>query len=202
VLAPFVIPLTLVAYQRALLAWSTLLATILVVILVIPIRRYTVGGGLPIELEPYRILIAIVLGCWLLALAADPRVRWRATGLEPPIVVFGTAILLSLALNLARVNAISDIVLKQVSFFASFFLVMYFVASVLETREQLDRILRLIVVGGALLAVAALFEWRTGTNLFNGLGTVIPILQYQDIGDAMIRGTRSRSARCSSCCCR
>lgn len=192
-MAAFALPLALVAWQRALLAWGTLLGAILVVILFIPIRRYTVGGGLPIELEPYRIAIALVLGCWLLALAADPRLHWRATGLEPPIIVFGTAILISLALNIGRVNPVSDVVLKQVSFFVSFFLVMYFVASVLDTRAQLDRILRLFVFGGAIVAVAALVEWRTGTNYFNGMNKVIPFLQYQDIGDAMIRGSGARA---------
>ena len=101
VLTLFAAPLALVAAQRVLLAWSTLLGLILVVILFIPIRRYTVGGGMPIELEPYRVIIALVLGCWLLALLADPDVRWRKTGLEPPIVTFGCAILLSLVMNVA-----------------------------------------------------------------------------------------------------
>ena len=72
--------LVLVSYQRVLLAWPTLLGLILVVILFVPIRRYTVGGGLLFELEPYRIVIALVLACWFCALAADPRVRWRVLG--------------------------------------------------------------------------------------------------------------------------
>ena len=72
VLAAFVVPLVLVAGQRVFLAWQTLLGVVIAVILFIPIRRYTLGGGLPFELEPYRVLIAVVLGCWLLALAADP----------------------------------------------------------------------------------------------------------------------------------
>ena len=50
VLAAVVLPLALIAYQRALLAWPTLLGLVLLVILFIPIRRYTVGGGLPVEL--------------------------------------------------------------------------------------------------------------------------------------------------------
>jgi O-antigen ligase len=193
VLTLFVAPLVLVAGQRVLLAWGTLLGAILVVILFVPIRRYTVGGGLPIELEPYRVLIAVVLLCWLLALAADRSVRWRATGLEAPIIVFGMGILISLALNIGRVNEVSDVVIKQVSFFASFFLTTYFVASVIKTQSQLDRILRLVVLGGAVLAAAALFEWRSGENLFNGLGRILPFLQYQDIGDAMLRGNGARA---------
>ena len=147
VLAAFVVPLVLVAGQRVFLAWQTLLGVVIAVILFIPIRRYTLGGGLPFELEPYRVLIAIVLGCWLLALAADPKVRWRATGFGAPIAVLMVAILCSLALNLGRVNAVSDLVIKQVTFFASYLLVMCFVASVIRRGPQLDRMLQLLVGG-------------------------------------------------------
>jgi hypothetical protein len=193
VLCVFVAPLVLVAGQRAFLSWNTMLGVILAVILFIPIRRYTVGGGLPIELEPYRVLIAVVLGCWLLALLVDRNVRWRATGLEPPIIALALAILLSLAMNIGRVNAVSDIILKQLTFFLSFFLTMYFVSSVVRTQAQLDRVLRLVVLGGSVVALAALFEWKSGENLFNGLGRVLPFLQYQDIGEAMVRGNGARA---------
>ena len=105
VLGLVVVGLVLAAYQHVLLAWPTLLGLILVVILFVPIRRYMVGGGLPFELEPYRVLIAVVLGCWLCAIAADPRVRARASGLEAPIGALLLAMLLSMAVNLPRVNA-------------------------------------------------------------------------------------------------
>jgi O-Antigen ligase len=193
VLALFVMPLVLVAFQRTLLSWQTLLGLILAVILFIPIRRYTVGGGGPVELEPYRILIAIVLGCWFLALAADPEVRWRATGYGKPIAVLWIAILGSLALNLGRVNATSDLVVKQVTFFASYFLVLCFVASTIRPGAPLDRMIKLLVGGGAIVACCGLYEWRSGVNLFNGLGTVMPFLHYQDIGAGMVRGTGVRA---------
>src|SRR5690242_703374 len=70
VLGALVVPLVIVSYQSILLAWRTMLGAILLVILFIPIRRYTVGGNLPIELEPYRIVIALVMACWFCALAA------------------------------------------------------------------------------------------------------------------------------------
>jgi len=193
VLAVCVFPLVAVAFQRTLLSWHTLLSAILVVILVIPIRRYTVAAGGPIELEPYRVLIAVVLGCWFLALAADPDVRWRPTGFAVPIAVLWLGIFGSLALNLGRVNASSEQVIKQVSFFASYFLVLCFVASVVRRGAQLDRIVKLLVGGGALLACCSLYEWRTGINLFNGFGRFLPFLHYQDIGDPLIRGTGVRA---------
>jgi hypothetical protein len=193
VLGACVVALVIVSYQSFLLSWQTMLGAILVVILFIPIRRYTVAAGAPIELEPYRILIAVVLGCWFLALAADPDVRWKVTGYGPPIAMLWLGILASIALNLGRVNEMSDFVLKQITFFASYFLVLCFVVSVVRRGAQLDRMIKLLVGGGALIALAALFEWKTGTNLFNGLGRVMPFLIYQDIGDAMVRGTGARA---------
>jgi hypothetical protein len=178
VLAAIVLPLTLVAFQRTLLAWPTLIGLILVVILLIPIRRYEIGGNLPIELEPYRVLIAVVLLGWLCALCADPDVRWRATGLEGPVLTVLAAIMFSLALNVPRVTDVADVVIKQVSFFFSFFLVTYLVASVVSKGRVLDGLLRLLVGTGAALALLSLFEWRTGINVFNSLDRLIPFLHY------------------------
>ena len=102
ILAAFVVPLALIAYQRMLLAWQTLLGLILLVILFIPIRRYTVGGGLPFELEPYRFSSPSCSGAGCCALAADPRCAGAQTGLEAPIGALLVAILGSLAVNLPR----------------------------------------------------------------------------------------------------
>ncbi len=191
--AVFALPMAVVAFQRTLLSWHTLLSAILLVILFIPIRRYSIAGGGPIELEPYRVLIAVVLGCWFLALAADPNVRWRSTGYGAPIALLWLTILASVGLNLGRVNAMSDMVIKQVTFFGSYFLVLCFVTSVVKPGRQLDRMLKLLVGGGAIVGLTALYEWRTGINLYNGLGSVLPFLQYQDIGDHLIRGTGARA---------
>jgi hypothetical protein len=193
VVAAFALPLVIVAGQRWLLAWQTMLGTILVVILFIPIRRYTIGGGSPFELEPYRVLMAVVLGCWGLALAADPDVRWRVTGFGAPIIALWLGILMSIALNLGRVNGNSANVLKALTFFASYFLLMSLISGVTRRGRQLDRLLMLLVVGGGILSVFALVEWRTGINGFNGLGHYLPFLHYQDEGMAVIRGTGSRA---------
>jgi O-antigen ligase len=193
ILAAIVVSLTLVAFRRTLLAWQTMVGLLLVVILFVPIRRYAIGGGLPFELEPYRLLIGVVLVCWLCALCADPAVRWRRTGFEVPLLLLIVAILGSLALNISRVNGVSALVVKQVTFFLSFFLLTYFIASVIDRGPKLDRMLRVLVAGGTLLAIASLIEWRTGTNLFNGLHHVLPFLNYVDFGEHIERGTGFRA---------
>jgi O-antigen ligase/polysaccharide polymerase Wzy-like membrane protein len=185
--------LVIVSYQRVLLAWRTLFAAILLVIMFIPIRRYTVGGSLPIELEPYRIVIGVVLACWLCAVAADPSVRIRKTGLEWPIAAVLVVMLLSLMANIGRVNAASDIVIKQFSFFLSYLILVYFIVSVIRSRDKVDALVRLLVGGGAIVALLSLIEWRTGTNLFNWYGRVMPFLHYVDEGLPPVRGSGVRA---------
>jgi polysaccharide biosynthesis protein PslJ len=193
ILGAVALSLVLVSYQRTLLAWPTLLGAVILVILFIPLRRYTVGGGLPIELEPYRIVIAVVLACWLLAICADPSVRWRRTGFEAPIITLLVAIVLSLALNIPRVNEVSGLVVKQVTFFLSYFLLTYFISSVIRKGMQLDRMLRVLVAGGTIVAILSLIEWSTGTNYFDSLHKVIPILHHVDLGEHIERGTGVRA---------
>ncbi len=193
VLGVVVAGLVLVSYQRVLLAWPTLLGLILVVILFVPIRRYQVSGSLPFELEPYRIVIALVLACWFCALAADPRVRWRSTGFEVPIGALLLAMLLSMAANVERVSAVSSLVVKNFTFFLSYLLVIYFVVSVVRSRRDLDRMLALLVGGGTIVGLAALIEWRTGTNFFGWYSHVVPFLNYIDEGVAQTRGTGIRA---------
>ena len=197
ILGLMAIGLVIVAFQKYLLAWPVVLGYVLVVILFVPIRRYTVGGGLPFQIEPYRLLIAVVLFAWLLAVLADPETRWRRIKAEGPVLAFLFVVALSLGLNLHHVvsSDLSGPVLKQLSFLASFFLVMYFVSSVITTRRQLDRLIVLMVGGGTLLAISALIEWRTNYNVFNHLQQVVPIfhLDPDSLEGPGTRGFRVRA---------
>lgn len=197
ILAALTIGLTLVAWHRTLLAWPALLGYVIVVILVFPIRRYTLGGGLPFALEPYRLLIALVLCCWAFALLADPKTRWRRIGVERPVLIFLVALVGGLALNIQRIVAagVTAEVIKGATFFASFLLVMYFTATAVRTRRHIDAIVVLLVIGGTVLGVAATYEWRTEVNLFTQLERVVPALEVDPVAAIMApdRGGRVRA---------
>ena len=104
--------------------------------------------------------------------------------------------------------------MKKLWLFASFILIIFFVASALRSRRDVDRMLMLIVGGGAIVAFCSIIEWRTHFNPFNHLDRFIPLfrpdpsavgsLSRGDGGahDGIGASTRSRSGRCSSCCCR
>src|SRR5919201_1203358 len=68
---------TVLVAHRSLLRWRMLLAGMLVVILFIPIRRYSLPGSLPFNLEPYRVVVELIVVAWLTSLLIDPRVRLR-----------------------------------------------------------------------------------------------------------------------------
>ena len=173
--------------------WRTLLGAIILVVLFIPIRRYTIPGGLPFELEPYRLLVALVVAGWIASLLVDPRVRLRPSGLEPPLLLFAVAVFGSLLANADNLDAVTSIVVKRLMFFASFLLVFYLIVSVVRDGKDADLLCRMLVGGGALLALLAAIESQTGYNLFNHLSGTIPLLERSNAPDAIPRGTRLRA---------
>jgi hypothetical protein len=183
VVAPLVLLLVvLAAGYRSLLRWHALVACVIGVIFFIPIKRYSLGASLPFNLEPYRILIGVVAVAWFTSLLIDPRVHIRGSGLEKPIVLYIFAALASVALNDSQIhaNGVTTVVVKTLTFFASFFILFYIIVSVVRTRERLDFLIRVLVGSGAIVAFSALVESRTNFNVFNHLSRVLPMLHFYD----------------------
>jgi O-antigen ligase/polysaccharide polymerase Wzy-like membrane protein len=183
-----------VAYQ-ACLRWRSLLGLLILVILFIPIRRYTVPVNLPFQLEPYRILTALIVAAWLTSLLIDPRVRLRRSGLDGPLLTFVLVAMVSIVANSGRIHTLSvqaDVV-KKLTFFASFLLLFYLIVSVIRTLRDAEFLAKILVGGGAVLGACALIEARTGFNVFAHLAGVVPLLQQNGSGDAdFLRGARLR----------
>jgi hypothetical protein len=180
-LVPAALGLTLAATHHWLLQWRILLTIIIATIVFIPMKRYTLlPGALPFQLEPYRVLIILIGTGWIATMLIDPLARFRRTGLEYPLLGFVLATFLSDAANIGRVTSIGvgDVVVKKLTFLVSFVLVVYLVASTVTRRKDLDTLLKWLVGGGALVAIMALYESRTGVNYFNQLHSVLPILHY------------------------
>lgn len=177
---------------RSLLTWRALVAMIILVILLVPIRRYQLPGNLPFELEPYRILVAVVAAAWLSSLLIDPRVRVRRSGFEGPLVLFACGLVGSVLANPGRVRAVEPDVVKGLMFFASFLLLFYLIVSVGRSLGRLDRLVQITLVGGAFVAVFAVIESRTGFNLFDRFSGVVPLMELNEAPDIKGRGGRLR----------
>ncbi len=167
----------LFAARSWIIRWQSLLTFLLLVIFFIPIRRYTLPTSLPFELEPYRMVVALLIGCWGTSILIDNRVRLRRSGFEGPLLLFMFAALVSVVLNGGRIArlGIDSNVFKSLSFSLSFVLVLYMVVSVARSRGVVDQLLGVIVVAGVAVAILSIWESRTGYNVFNHLRA--PFLQ-------------------------
>ena len=198
--------------------WHVLVNLTILVILFIPIKRYKLVVDLPFDLEPYRIVLAVVFALWLGALLADRAIRLRSTPLDPAIGLFAFAVLASVvtnpagivrfdvlrsivgdnfqgnladAANLPFVDVSTDVV-KSLLFLASFFMAFYLVAGVIRTPEQIESVVKTLVVGGAVVAAFALYEGRTGYNVFDHLQGVVPLLDFAGDDSLSTRAGRLR----------
>lgn len=204
----------LAAAHRFILRWDVLTAIVLVVVLSIPIKRYGFAADLPFDLEPYRIVIALVVGLWCVSLLIDPNVRLRRTAFDAPLLLFGLAVVASVALNpgsitefstvksilgddlsgtlidASRIPAIdvSDDVAKGLLFLASFYLVYYFVTSTIRDPDAIHAVVKTLVAGSALVAASAIIERRTGYNVFDRLDGWIPLLNFEGAQEGVTRG--------------
>ena len=182
--AGFVAMVTLAATVPFIfVGWPRLLGALILVILFVPIRRYSLPGNLPFELEPYRVFVAALILGWFASLLADPRSRLRKTGFEGPLLLIVGSALGSIAANPDRVEAFSTIVNKKLMFFLSFVLVLYLTASTIRRLADIDYIAKTLVIGGAIVGAFAMVEARTGFNIFNHIDRAIPILRVGTDGE-------------------
>lgn len=164
--------------SRVAVPWRALLASIVVVVFLIPIKRYTLPASLPFNLEPYRVMIGLVALAWVTSLMIDRRLRIRRTGLGGPIAAVLLACVISVAANAGTLtnSGLSSLSIKALTFLLSFFVLFIVAVNVLRTREDIDYLVRVIVGLGAIVAVEVLIEYRTHNNLFNSVGQLLPFL--------------------------
>jgi hypothetical protein len=164
-----------VAHQ-AILRWRSLIALIVIVILYIPMKRYSLPASLPINLEPYRLLVFFVAVGWVTSLLIDPRVRFRRTPVDGPLVLFAFIALSSDLANRGRVSSVQSEVVRKFLFFLTYFIVFYLTVSVVRRFSEVEFVTRVLVAGAAVVGVLALVERNTGYDVFNHLQTVVPFL--------------------------
>ena len=186
---PIVVLIAMIAtLYRSLFRWHSLVGLILAIVLFVPIGRYKLPGSLPFNLELYRVVVALVVAIWLGSLLVDPRVRWRSTPFDRPLLLLLASILLSEVTNPGRVNLYGSFVAKTLTFFLSFVLVYYVAATQVRRRESIDFLLRFLTVGGAVVGALGILERRTHFNAFNHLHSLLPFLIYEPPSGSLIRG--------------
>jgi O-antigen ligase len=170
--------LTVVAWRGAVLGWPPIAAFVIAVVLFVPLGRYRIPIQLPLDLAPYQVVVGIVLACWAAMLLVDPAARLRRTPFDIPVAVIVLAVLGSVAVNPGRVSALEATVLKSLIVFLGFVLLYYWLSSIIRSRRMIETLTKVVVAGTAVVSALAIVEQRTGSNIFDRIGDVVPFLQF------------------------
>ena len=181
-------------WYRSIFTWRSMIGLIIGVILFIPIRRYALPGSLPFQLEPYRVLIGLVVVFWIAGLLGDPRIRFSRSWIDAPLAMIFVVSAASVAANIGTIAElhVTSAAIKQLTFLASFLLLFYLLVGLMRRLEDIDTLLRILVGGGAVVAVSALFELWTKFNIFNHLERILPFLHATNAPVEAIRGGHIR----------
>ena len=144
----------------------------------IPIRVYTLPAPGPVKLEPYRLMVILLAAALLLGAISGAR-RIRTCGVGGALLTLSASAVISLAVNYSSFTerVLGTEATKAATYLLTFPIVFVLVASGVRSRADVERCLKAIIVGGAIVAFAAIIETRTQYNVFNHLRTVFPFLQ-------------------------
>jgi hypothetical protein len=144
----------------------------------IPIRVYTLPAPGPVKLEPYRLMVLLLAAALVLGAIAGSR-RIRACGLRGALLALTASAVISLGVNYSSFTErlLGTEATKAATYLLTFPIVFVLIASGVRSRADIERCIKAIVVGGAVVAFCAIVETRTQYNVFNHLRTVFPFLQ-------------------------
>jgi hypothetical protein len=170
--------------HRALLSWTGLLVALLCIILFIPVRRLKLPIPLPFALEPYRVIIVLLILAVVVSLLVDPRFSWRRTGFGPAFALLFCAFVLSIATNIEGLSASGRIGGATAALFnyAMLFSIFFLTRILLTSENRVKLVLRLLTIGGAFVGAMAAVERVTQVNIFLRLG---PLLGLQRMSDPL-----------------
>lgn len=170
--------------------WSTMLIALAAVIMFIPVRRYAFPIPLPFALEPYRVMIAVLLVAIAIALLSRASLRRARIPYGWPIAAYLIAQTISFAGNIV---SLTQRELVTASFGGivqmAFLLALAFVVRQLLTSESMVMILLTFIVwAGVAVAFFALVERITRVNVFLMLQNFLPLTLLRDESQSLRAG--------------
>lgn len=175
------------------LSWPVAITGLVLLIWLVPIKRYALPVTLPIRLELYRLFILILVGALILAVVTG-RTRLGFAGHGKPVLLLAAVALASQVANAHAINALGlqTQSLKSLSYFLSFLVVFVLVTSTLRSLDDIHLVLGAVVLGAAIVAAAALYEGKFHQNLFDHMNRWLPFLDATGEDKFKLRGGRLR----------
>jgi hypothetical protein len=170
-----------VTSSKLLVTWPNAFLVFIVVIWFVPIKLYRLPVSLPFQLELYRVLIAILVLAFVVSSLISKR-HVESLGAGRPLLVLAGAALSSQIVNAGEIDVPGSEgqALKSLSMLLSLIVVFVLFASTIRTFREIERIVTVLVLGGTVVAVAALYESRTSYNVFNHLAEWVPVFERNE----------------------
>ncbi|GAA1467017.1 O-antigen ligase family protein [Microbacterium thalassium] len=163
--------------RRLVFSWIGGLTILVAVVMFIPVRRYSLPIPLPFALEPYRVVLILLLIAVLGALVLDRTRRWQPVAFGWPIGIFVGTLMLSVIVNgtsLVEQNLASTAVGALVNY-GILLSTFYIVRQLVTTERIVMGLLTGLVWSGVIVAILATFERATRVNVFWRLSTFLPL---------------------------
>jgi len=180
----------LVIFRRLVFAWSTAIVLLAGVIMFVPARRYAIPIPLPFQLEPYRLVLIIVLVALIVALLTKPDFRWRPVAFGVPIAILLVTVVVSFVVNgmeLANAGLVETAIggMTQLVLMLSVF---YAFRQLLRSERDVMLLIMFVTWAGVVVSFFAVIERVSRTNVFLMLGNVLPLTLLREGGEVSRAG--------------
>lgn len=180
----------IVLLRRFIFTWTAMIIGLAAVIMLVPARRYAIPIPLPFQLEPYRLVLGIVIVALVVSLVLKPEVRWRPVAFAWPIGIFLVTIAVSFVVNvtdLANAALIGTAVggMLQMGFMLAVF---FAFRMLLRSERDVMLLITFVTWAGVVVAFFAVVERLSRFNVFLVLGNFLPLTLLREGGDVSRAG--------------
>jgi hypothetical protein len=182
-----------VDHREKSLAWAWGVSLFVLVVWLVPIKSYRLPVQLPFSLELYRLLMLVLLAALGYAVVGGTR-RVSAAGFAKPVLLLAAAGSLSVLANAQASSqaGLQATAMKSLPYFLSFLVAYLLVCSTVDSLDAIELVLKVLVLGGVVVALAAIYESRTNYDVFDHLHRWLAFLEPTRIAETTQRGARLR----------
>jgi len=178
------------AMRESVFRWVTGISALMLALSFVPSRIYRLPVSLPFDLEPYRLVLLMLLMIWLVQSVAQRSYVTAKSYLWTGTAAFLLAVAASYIANVSRFTSGDEFayVVKQLAFVISFPLTLFVITSTIRTAKDALKLVDLLIVCGGIAGILAVFERVTQFNLFYHLESFVPLLEHIQEPTTEMRG--------------
>jgi hypothetical protein len=176
--------------RRLVFTWNGALFILAAVVMFVPIRRYAIPSPFSFQLEPYRLVLLLIIVAVSVALLIDPEFRWRKMRFGVPLAVYLGTLVLSISVNTVSIVEVG-LASTAVGGLANLLMmvsVLFLVRQLLTSERVVMTLLQFLAFAGAVVGFFAAVEKVTRTNVFLMFDRVLPLTLLRDDAESFRAG--------------